>query len=40
MDGFKEIDVFDRAYWERIRDAVWKAIVEMSQLTSSPASPS
>lgn len=30
-DGFKEIDVFDRAYCERIRDAVWKTIVETSR---------
>ena len=30
-DGFKEIDVFDLAYCERIRDAVWKTIIETSR---------
>ena len=30
-DGFKEIDIFDRAYCERIRDAVWKTIIETSR---------
>jgi len=30
-DDFREIDVFDRAYCERIRDAVWKTIIETSR---------
>jgi hypothetical protein len=31
MDSFKDIDVFDQAYCERIRDAVWKTIIETSR---------
>ena len=29
--GMKEIDAFDRSYSDRIRDAVWAAIVEASR---------
>ena len=30
-DGVKNIDAFDRAYCDRVRDAVWQAIVEASR---------
>ena len=29
--GVRDIDVFDRTYCDRIRDAVWKAIVDASR---------
>jgi hypothetical protein len=33
------IDVFDRAYRDRVRDAVWKAIVEVSRDPATNISP-